>query len=532
MAIRCGNREQMELLPPSIEQYVAEDAPVRAYDAFIDALDMGELGITIDPCQEGNPCYDPKAMLKLLVYGYSYGVRSSRKLERETYYNLSFIWLMGGLKPDHKTIAEFRRKHKEALKKALSQCVHLCVKLDLIAGNILLVDSSKIRGNASIKNNWTKEKCQKVLEQAEKRIAEVISEAEAIDEDETGLPSLVAVKKDLEGAFHLRQRVEQIMKELTESNKRNLNTVDKDCTLINSVHGTSAGYNAQVVVDDKHGLIVSCDAVSANNDLGQFSVQIDQANEVLGKPCHTAVADSGYAFTEDLAKIDKQKIQVIVPTQRLASGKEIGEFDKRNFRYEAKNNCYHCPRGQVLVYNGLTYQRRGKVYKIKEAEICLACSAFGRCTTSRQGREISRLDEEEFRERLEKEYALSENQAIYKRRQEKTELPYGHIKRNLGVNSFLLRGREGARAEISILSLCFNVRRMLTLLGTKGLIAKLKEGITAKRECFAPFPAAKRRYESAHNLILAAPTNAISSIADENLIARPRLCSPISAGVS
>jgi len=491
MALRQGNREQMQLLPASIDQYVAEDAPVRVYDAFVGALDMRELGIDIDPLQEGNPCYDPKAMLKLLVYGYSYGVRSSRKLERETYYNLSFIWLMGGLKPDHKTIAEFRRKHKEALKKALVQCVRLCLKLDLIAGNILFVDGSKIRGNASIKNTWTKEKCQKVLERAEKRIAEVILEAEAIDEEEAGLPPLVAVKKDLQDARNLKQRVEEIMEELAGSDKKNLNTVDRDCTRINSVHGTGAGYNAQVVVDDKHGLIVSCDAVSVNNDLGQFSVQIEQANEVLGKPCQTAVADSGYAFTEDLGKIDKQEVQVIVPTQRLASGKEIGEFDKRNFRYNVETNCYHCPRGEVLVYYSLTRKRNGKIYKIREAETCLACQSFGRCTTSKRGRKVSRLDEEELRDRLEKEYALSENQAIYKRRQEKAELPYGHIKRNLGVSSFLLRGREGARAdkvptgEMSILSLCFNLRRMLSLLGHRGLIAKLKEVFSTRNAIFS-----------------------------------------------
>lgn len=539
MAIRCGNREQIELLPPSIEQYVAEDAPVRAYDAFVDALDMRELGITIDPLQEGNPCYDPRAMIKLLVYGYSYGVRSSRKLERETYYNLSFIWLMGGLKPDHKTIAEFRRKHKEVLKRALTECVRLCVKLDLIAGNILFVDSSKIRGNASIKNTWSKEKCQRVLKQAESRIAEVILEAEAIDAEEADLPSLVAVKKDLEGARNLRERVEQIMKELTESDKKNLNTVDQDCALINSVHGTGAGYNAQVVVDDKHGLIVNCDAVSANNDLGQFSVQIDQANEVLGKPCHTAVADSGYAFTEDLARIEKQKIQVIVPTQRLASGKEIGEFDKRNFRYEAESDCYRCPRGEVLVYHDRNRQKKSKVYKMKEAKTCPACSAFGRCTTSKQGREVSRLDEEEFRERLERDHTLSENQAIYKRRQEKAELPYGHIKRNLGVNSFLLRGREGARAEMSILSLCFNVRRMLTLLGTRGLTEKLKDLTTAKSEGSAARAAAKQKHKSAQNLISAASSkavllirNALCLITDAEAIATSQRSSPIPARVS
>lgn len=474
MAIRQGNREQMELLPPCIEQYVAEDAPVRVYDAFVEALDLNKLGIGYDPNQEGNPSYDPKAMLKLLVYGYSYGVRSSRKLEREVYYNLSFIWLMGGLKPDHKTIAEFRRQHKEALKEALRQCVRLCLKLDLIAGNILFVDGSKIRGNASIKNTWDKKKCQKVLEQAEKKIIEVISEAEAMDEEEAGPPSMVAVKKELEDARNLKQRVEKIMEELEASNKKNLNTTDKDSTRINNFQGTGAGYNAQVVVDDKNGLIVSCDAVNANNDLGQFSVQIEQAKEVLSKSPEIAVADSGYAFTEDLAKIDKQQIHIIVPTQRLASGKEIKEYDKRNFRYDKEQDCYLCPMNKELIYNSLTRKRYGRIYAIKEAETCLSCPAFGKCTTAKRGRKVSRLDEEELRERLEAEYNQNENQAIYKRRQEKVELVFGHIKRNLGVSSFLLRGFDGVRAEMAILSVCFNIRRVLSLLGQTAFVEKLK----------------------------------------------------------
>lgn len=483
MAIRQGSREQMELLPPSVEQYVAEDAPVRAYDAFVEALDLIKVGIESDPQKEGNPSYDPKAMLKLLVYGYSYGVRSSRKLEREVYYNLSFIWLMGGLKPDHKTIAEFRRKNKEGLQKALVQCVHLCLKLDLIAGNVLFVDGSKIRGNVSIKNTWTKEKCQKALEKAEQRIAAVIAEAEATDEAEASLPSLVSVDKDLEESRNLKQRVAQIMQELEQSDNKTINTVDKDSTRINNFQGTGAGYNVQVVVDDKNGLIVSCDTVRANNDLGQFSLQINQAQQVLGQPCRVAVADSGYAFTDDLAKIDAQGIQVIVPTQRVASGKEIGEYDKRHFRYDAIRDCYLCPRDETLVYNSLTRKRFGQTYKIKEADTCLRCLAYGQCTTSKRGRKVSRLLAEDLRDRLEAAYALPQNQLIYKRRQEKVELVFGHIKRNLGVSSFLLRGREGVRAEMSVLSICFNLRRMMSLLGQNGLILRL-------RSVVAPSPSA------------------------------------------
>jgi transposase len=129
MAYRYGDRCQKILFPQSIDEYIPYDAPVRAYDVIIDSLDFDELGIEVDPHKVGCPQYNPKVMLKLLVYGYSYGIRSSRKLEREVNYNLSFIWLTGGLKPDHKTIAEFRRRNKTALQKVLKQCARLCIRL-------------------------------------------------------------------------------------------------------------------------------------------------------------------------------------------------------------------------------------------------------------------------------------------------------------------------------------------------------------------------------------------------------------------
>ena len=145
MAYRIGNREQVMLLPPTIEDYVGEDDPVRAYDAFVEALNLEQLGIENEEVKVGNSAYDPKTMLKILVYGYSYGWRSSRKLERALHHNLSFIWLTGGMKPDHKTIAKFRRDNLAALKKVLRQCVRLCIDLKLIEGNTLFIDGSKIR---------------------------------------------------------------------------------------------------------------------------------------------------------------------------------------------------------------------------------------------------------------------------------------------------------------------------------------------------------------------------------------------------
>ncbi len=477
MAIRQGNREQLQMLPTCVEEYVPEDAPVRVYDAFVDSLDMGELGIECDPAKEGNPSYDPRAMLKLLVYGYSYGVRSSRHLEREVNYNLSFMWLMGGLKPDFKTIAEFRRKNKEALKRALRECARLCVKLDLIAGNILFVDGSKIRANASIKNSWSKEKCEKTLSRIDKKIEQLVAEAEAIDQAEAEQPSMVKLKEELHDARAMKERVKKIMEELHQEERASLNTVDRECHVVRGRQGSHAGYNAQVVVDDKNGLIASSDVATTSNDIGQFSPQIEKANAELGKKCSIGVADSGYAQIEDLAKTVNDQIQVIVPTQSIASKRGIWEFDKRKFSYHVDKDCYLCPEGQTLIRGGRTRRDDGYRYRITSRELCLICQHYGKCTNARRGRTMVRRDDEALRERLEKEYALSENQAIYKRRQEKVELVFGHIKRNLGVTSFLLRGREGVQAETGLLCLCFNLRRMMTLLGIKGLIQKMREKV-------------------------------------------------------
>jgi len=290
MAYRHGNRGQMEFLPPSIEDYVSQDNPVRAYDAFVEALNFNELGIVLDENKVGNSEYFPKAMLKLLVFGYSYGFRSSRKLERATHDNLSFVWLMGGLKPDHKTIAEFRRKNKSVLKNILKQCARLCIRLDLIAGNTLFTDGTKIRANASIKNTWTKEKCERCLKHIDEHIKSILNECDAVDEEEQQQGSLVKMKETLGEKETLKSKVQKILKELEAEQKKAINTTDPECTRINSLQGSHAGYNAQTVVDEKHGLIVSSDIVSKNNDLEQFAEQINQANETLEKKCETACA--------------------------------------------------------------------------------------------------------------------------------------------------------------------------------------------------------------------------------------------------
>jgi transposase len=272
-----GERKQTLILPASIEDYIRPDDPVRAYDAFVDQLDFQALGIFLDSHQVGHPEFDPAAMVKLLVYGYSYGIRSSRKLERATHHNLSFIWLTGGLKPDHKTIARFRRNNKDALKNILRQCAHICIKLGLIEGSTLFVDGTKIRANASMKNTWTEKRCLESLKELDKRIEILLAECEQADQAEQDRSSLVKMEQRLGNQNQLKAEIQGILKGLKDGDKTAINTTDPESGRFRKGPGQiDVGYNCQTVVDDKHGLIVHADVVSEGNDQGQFSPQIEE----------------------------------------------------------------------------------------------------------------------------------------------------------------------------------------------------------------------------------------------------------------
>ena len=473
MAYKCNNRMQQTLFPAVIDDYITTQDIVRVYDAFVEGLDFGALGISLE-VKGGADEYYPKEMLKLLIYGSSYGIRGSRKFERACHHNLSFIWLMGGLKPDYRTIARFRKKHKEAIRKVLKQCVRMCIKLDLIEGNILFVDGSKIRANASIKNTWTKKKCEKKLKRIDERIDKLLEECESVDTQEEGCGSFVKTKEELKDQKELRTKIKNIVKELERENKKAVNTTDGDCTTMKSIHGSHASYNVQNVVDAKHGLIINTDVVNENNDKNQFARQIDQANEVLENKCKIAGADSGYANTTELEKIDKQGIKVVVPSQRQALHEEEKAFSKDQFSYDKEQDRYQCPEGHILKFRGINKEKQHRIYSIKSPKICEQCRHYKMCTKSKYGRRVIRLINEEAREKFEQQYKQPEGQEIYKLRKAKVELPFGHFKHNLGARHFLLRGKGHVKSEASLLSTCFNIARMITMIGIPELLLRLK----------------------------------------------------------
>ncbi len=474
MAYRYGDRCQGNLFPKTIEEFVAEDAPVRVYNLFVDAIGIEALGIKWDSNHVGNSAYDPRSMLKLLIYGYSYGIRSSRKLERACNDNVSFMWLMGGLMPDHKTISEFRRNNLAALKKVLGQCARLCVKLDLIEGNVLFVDGSRLRANASIGNSYTTEKGLKAIDDIDKRIEKLLADCEAADREEEGMKSLSHVREELADKKALRGRIEAALDEISRENRSSFNTTDPDCVRVHSRQGSYAGYNAQITVDDKNGLIVVGDVVDKNNDFGQFGSQILEAQKVIEIPCEKAVADAGYANYEDISRLEREGIDIIMPSQKQAQEheKEEGPFAKSRFHYDEENDVYICPLGHRLRY--ISHEKKRKLRSYLGGTVCRSCAHFGTCTNNRvYGRKVVRSDYEKIRRRIEKRYEDPDAKEVFRRRKMRAEHPFGHIKRNLGVRHFLLRGLAGVRAEWSLLASAFNLTRMINILGVRSLIAGL-----------------------------------------------------------
>jgi transposase len=463
MSYLVGCREQSQLFPASIEEYVGADDPVRAYDAFVEQLDFAQLGVELDDGKVGHPEFDPKAMVKLLVYGYSYGIRSSRKLERATYHNVSFIWLMGGLKPDHKTIARFRSGHTLALKNILKLCAQVCLRLGLIEGNTLFVDGTKIRANASMKNTWTAERCRKSLREIDQRVEAIMAECESADREETDQTSLVRMNNELRVQRQLKSKIGKLFEELSQEDKRSINTTDPHSVRMRNGGQIETGYNCQSVVDDCHGLIVHTQVLDQSNDGGLFSAQISAAHQALGKTCEKACADAGYGGSEDLRKALDQGVDVVVPIVRHSDFRD-------HFTYDAHADVYRCEQGHELKYIGDNKDHRSRMYQIAERATCQCCPLFGTCTKAKAGRRVERPFAEEVREHLEARMAMPDARLLMRRRKMRAEHPFGHIKHNLGMRMFYMRGLRGTDAEMALAATAFNLTRMSKLVGVRQLV--------------------------------------------------------------
>jgi transposase len=472
------NRQQEMLLPPCVDEYINQNNPVRAIDAYVDTLDLQALGFknTQPGIGAGQPAYDPAALLKLYLYGYLQGIRSSRKLEREASRNLEVMWLVEGLRPTYKTIADFRKGNGAALKAANRDFLLLCKELALFGGEQAAVDGSFFKADANKTGIYTEDKLNKQIEDLDKKIADyqqALAEQDAAD-DKAGKGSLVEDKQlqqKLE-RLQIKQAEKKVLQQqLKDSGDKQVSTVDKDARLLTKRGQTVAGYNVQIVVDDKHKLIVAEEVTQDGNDFHQLAPMLAKAQAILQSENLTGLADSGYYEGNQLKTCEDQSIEVYVaiPDKSKANA-EKGRFTREQFNYNPEQDCYSCPQGNPLIASGNPHQKNGKqltCYK-SNATICSQCPLREQCLGEKATiKQIQRWEHEAVIDRHKQR--MEQKPGIMKKRGALAEHPFGTLKHRAGMNHFLMRGLEKCRGEFSLMVLGYNFTRVLNILGVDGL---------------------------------------------------------------
>lgn len=469
------DRDQLTLLPESIDEYLTEENSVRFLDAFVDQLSMKELGFghtSPSPKGKGRPPYNPEDLLKLYLYGYLYQIRSSRRLEKETHRNVEVMWLLKRLRPDFKTIADFRKDNTKAIRQVCREFTILCKKLELFGRELVAIDGSFFKASASRDSVVHEKELDKLKSGLDKKIGSYLEELKKNDKKEKGARAFSEseLQEKIKKLREDKEILEGIEKELKETGKTQVCKTDSDARLLKKNSKTVVGYNVQNVVDAKHNLIVEHEVTKDPNDESQLSPMALKTQSFLGVKELDVVADRGYYNTTQIKECLDQEITPWVP-ERSSIPKDSKIFPRAEFQYDSEKNCYHCPAGEELHYRGTFLHKKRKVMQYGRGG-CFECPLFSQCTTSKkQGRRITRWEHEEVLEDM--KLRLQENPEMSRRRSGIVEHPFGTLKRWLGMDHFLTRGLESVQAEFSLSVLSYNLKRALNILGVKALIAAL-----------------------------------------------------------
>jgi len=475
--IRGEDRAQIVLFTDSLDELLPQDHYVRAIDVFVNSLDMVKLGFTkAEPAGIGRYPYDPRDLLKLYIYGYLNGIRSSRKLETEAGRNIELMWLLCRLKPDFKTIADFRRDNKEAIQEVFRLFNTLCLQWGLYSQELIAVDGSKFRANNSKRKNFTPKKVKRHLEYLDKRIEEYMEALDQSDEAEDKLPvaDTELIKQKIAEYQERKQNYEKMLEQMETQGITEISTTDPDARMmaVNN-NGVDVCYNVQVAVDAKHSLVIDCDVINNPSDHGQLSTMGKRARRVLRMKNRRlkVLADKGYYSTKELIKCEKSKLTVYVAQQKYSSRKEK-EFEMENFKYDASEDVYYCPAGQKLYPSGSPRVENGVEYvKYKNSRACKECELKDKCTKRSNGRVIFRNANQELLDRIDRR--LKNNKELYQKRQMIVEHPFGTVKRQWGFTYFLTRGLKSVKTEAFLMFLAYNMKRVLNILGVQGMIERL-----------------------------------------------------------
>jgi transposase len=471
-----ADRGQSTLLPECLDEWIDESNPVRAVDAFVDALDLGKLGFEgVVPEVTGRPSYHPSALLKLYIYGYLNRVQSSRRLEREAGRNLEVIWLLGRLVPDDKTIADFRKDNGSAIRKVCAQFVALCRDLGLLTKASVAIDGSKFKAVNNRDRNFTRAKVERRRAQLEESVARYLSQLDTADlqEPSEALAAKTAhLKEKLAKLESEMQRLSAMEKQMLASPDQQISLTDPDSrSMATSGRGSGVvGYNVQVAVETEHHLIVTHEVTNSGSDRAQLANMGRQAREALGVDKLEAVADRGYYNSTEIKACDDAGVAVTLPKPMTSGAKSDGRFGKQDFVYNAAEDVYRCPAGEKLGYR-MTTEQDGKMMRRYWTNACPHCLLKSKCTTGNE-RRIPRWEHEHVLEAAQKR--LDESPQAMRARRETVEHPFGTLKMRMGATHFLMKRLPKVATEMALHVLAYNLTRVMNIVGVKPLLAAIR----------------------------------------------------------
>jgi len=469
------DRIQPLLFPPSIDDYVDEDNAVRVIESYVDILNLKELGFEDTRKSnrtDGQKAYHPSLLLKIYIYGYLNKIRSSRALEKEIKRNIELIWLTSGLTPSYHTIADFRKNNSKALKQVFKEFVLLCKNIDLIGDGIKAVDGAFLRANASKNQLIMKRTLDRDLIKIKDDISKYLTTLEFADKEQQVSNIANKLPKDLRKLKYKKEELSSNLKLLEALGKTQYNSTDPDATLMRKPAHNLMAYNSQIVVDSTFKFIVATNISTQGNDLNQIHKMAQETKENLQIDKNDnldIVGDTGYYSSKEFKKCEEDNINAIVPEANSTKAQQDkNKFTRDKFIYDEKQDCCICPNNKIL-HKALTPQLKGgKVNYIYRtpSPVCNSCNLRDKCISVKtKYKQIFRWEHEEIVDRHKAKMKTQEAIDIVKKRGSIVEHPFGTIKRTLGWDHFLVRGKDKVSGENALIMFTYNFKRLLNLIG-------------------------------------------------------------------
>ena len=472
------SRHQLQM--SSLEDKITAENPVRFIDAFVGSIDLVKLGFTVRILKtEGRPSYKTELFLKLYLYGYLNGIRSSRKLEKECFRNIEVQWLLEDVRPNYHSIADFRKDNPKALKQLFKLFVSFLKNADLITGETIAIDGTKSRANNGKKSNFNQKKIDKHKDYIDAKSQEYLDQLDQNDGKENSLV-ITNIQQKIARLQQNKIKYELLEEALKASGEPQISITDPDArALLVQGQVVEVSYNIQAAVDDKHNLVVATHTIN-RNDKNALSAIAIEAKENLEAETFTVLVDKGYHNGREIETCKTNNITTIVAVPDQGKSNENGtqpEYLVSKFVYNKEQNTYTCPQGQTLITTGSWHKKTradeqtSYLFQKYRTSACKTCPVKDQCTSRKGGREIDRSQYADAVEENHQRY--KNNPQLYRKRQEINEHIFGTIKRKWGYNYTDLKGLEKVNGEHSLIMLVYNIKRSITILGVPDLIAKL-----------------------------------------------------------